>query len=80
MNKEGRLILTVTGVNSSSTRSVVLLFTPLSCRKKFQSWKDHKMGVSGESRHGLEKARRDGKLHEALLDRREKMKADRYCK
>ena len=49
-------------------------------RKKFQSFPDHKLRVCLDSRDGLEHARHKGKLHEALLDRREKMKADRYCK
>jgi protein FRG1 len=48
--------------------------------KKFQSWEDRRVRVCGESKEGLEAARRQGKLHEALLDRRERMKADRYCK
>jgi protein FRG1 len=38
------------------------------------------MRVSGESKKELKKAMKTGVLHEALLDRREKMKADRYCK
>ena len=49
-------------------------------RKKFQSFGDHKLRVCQDSRDGIEHARLKGKLHEALLDRREKMKADRYCK
>jgi protein FRG1 len=48
------------------------------CRKKFQSGPNVK--VSSEKRGVLKQAKQDGKLHEALLDRREKMKADRYCK
>lgn len=28
----------------------------------------------------LKKAKEEGLLHEAMLDRRSKMKADRYCK
>lgn len=28
----------------------------------------------------LERAKNEGSLHETLLDRRSKMKADRYCK
>ena len=51
------------------------LFLP---SKKFQSGK--KVSVCSDSRGALKKAKMDGKLHEALLDRREKMKADRYCK
>ena len=49
--------------------------------KKYQSW------VSGRHRNAekedtevLLKARREGRLAEALLDKREKTKADRYCK
>ena len=57
--------------------SVVLLFL---LRKKFQSFPDHKLRVCMDSRDSLEGAKQKGKLHEALLDRREKMKADRYCK
>ena len=49
-------------------------------RKKFQSFPDHKLRVCLDSRDGLEHARHKGKLPEVLLDRREKMKADRYCK
>ena len=48
--------------------------------KKFQSWEDRRVRICAESREGLEAARQKGKLHEALLDRRERMKADRYCK
>lgn len=34
-----------------------------------------------EGKHGqLKKAQQEGKLHESLLDRRAKTKADRYCK
>ncbi|XP_063956338.1 protein FRG1-like [Lytechinus pictus] len=48
--------------------------------KKFQSFQDHRLIVNESARTGLSSAREKGKLHEALLDRREKMKADRYCK
>ncbi|KAM9362898.1 protein FRG1 [Symphorus nematophorus] len=48
--------------------------------KKFQSFQDRRLRVNEEDACVLKKARTDGKFHEALLDRRSKMKADRYCK
>lgn len=48
--------------------------------KKFQKFQDKRWRVNTEDRGDLRKARTDGALHEALLDRRSKMKADRYCK
>ncbi|XP_054599782.1 protein FRG1 isoform X1 [Nothobranchius furzeri] len=48
--------------------------------KKFQSFQDRRLRVNEDDSTTLKKARTDGKFHEALLDRRSKMKADRYCK
>ncbi|KAM3865532.1 protein FRG1 [Diretmus argenteus] len=48
--------------------------------KKFQSFQDRRLRVNEEDKSTLKKARMDGKFHESLLDRRSKMKADRYCK
>ncbi|XP_031133524.1 protein FRG1 [Sander lucioperca] len=48
--------------------------------KKFQSFQDRRLRVNEEDSSTLKRARTDGKFHEALLDRRSKMKADRYCK
>ncbi|CAN9510232.1 unnamed protein product [Ophioblennius macclurei] len=48
--------------------------------KKFQSFQDRRLRVNEEDSSSLKRARTDGKFHEALLDRRSKMKADRYCK
>ncbi|KAF3687841.1 Protein FRG1 [Channa argus] len=48
--------------------------------KKFQSFQDRRLRVNEEASSTLKRARMDGKFHEALLDRRSKMKADRYCK
>nr|CAG4646579.1 EOG090X0DUJ [Macrothrix elegans] len=48
--------------------------------KQFQKFQDKKMRICSEGREVLESAKSEGYLHEALLDRRSKMKADRYCK
>lgn len=48
--------------------------------KKFQKFQDKKLRVNQGDRAALETAKETGTLHEALLDRRSKMKADRYCK
>ncbi|KAG8231434.1 hypothetical protein J437_LFUL000151 [Ladona fulva] len=48
--------------------------------KKFQKFQDKRLRLCEEETDNLEKARIEGSLHEALLDRRSKMKADRYCK
>ncbi|KAI8992515.1 FRG1-like family-domain-containing protein [Pilobolus umbonatus] len=48
--------------------------------KKFQSWGGGKIVQTKEDRKELKKARTEGRLAEALLDRRAKVKADRYCK
>ncbi|KAH8303560.1 hypothetical protein KR018_003269 [Drosophila ironensis] len=48
--------------------------------KKFQKFQDKKMRINANSVKELEDAKAQGSLHETLLDRRSKMKADRYCK
>ncbi len=48
--------------------------------KKFQKFEDKRIKLSKDDVTELSKAKDDGRLHESLLDRREKMKADRYCK
>ena len=52
----------------------------LSYVKKFQSFQDRRLRISSEAVRDLKKAKKEGNIREKLLDRREKMKADRYCK
>ncbi|XP_076810237.1 protein FRG1-like [Clavelina lepadiformis] len=47
--------------------------------KKFQSWQDHRLRLNEDEVSKLDNAKDSGKLHETLLDRRSKMKSDRYC-
>ncbi|PSN46187.1 Protein FRG1 [Blattella germanica] len=48
--------------------------------RKFQKFQDKKLRINTSNRSELQEARQMGNLHEVLLDRRSKMKADRYCK
>jgi protein FRG1 len=48
--------------------------------KKFQKFQDKKIKLSSGDVKDLHAAKDEGYLHEKLLDRREKMKSDRYCK
>ncbi|KAF7284343.1 hypothetical protein GWI33_022325 [Rhynchophorus ferrugineus] len=48
--------------------------------KKFQKFQDKRLRLCSEDPKQLKKAKEEGSFHEALLDRRSKMKADRYCK
>ncbi len=48
--------------------------------KKFHIFKDYKSHLFQEDCRDLLRAKTEGNLHEALLDRRAKMKADCYCK
>ncbi|CAB4435420.1 hypothetical protein RhiirA5_358234 [Rhizophagus irregularis] len=48
--------------------------------KKYQTWGGGRVKTSKEEISELKKAKKEGNFAEALLDRREKVKADRYCK
>ncbi|KAL1490706.1 hypothetical protein ABEB36_013359 [Hypothenemus hampei] len=48
--------------------------------KKFQKFQDKRLRLCKEGKKDLKKAKDEGTFHETLLDRRSKMKADRYCK
>lgn len=49
-------------------------------RKKFQKFQDKRLKLCKDGKKELKLAKQEGNLHETLLDRRSKMKADRYCK
>ncbi|KAH8239575.1 hypothetical protein KR032_005566 [Drosophila birchii] len=78
-------------VRSNATRDVVVDTEPKEEKgdlgevernyvKKFQKFQDKKMRINQNDVKELESAKAQGSLHETLLDRRSKMKADRYCK
>ncbi|KAI9301221.1 FRG1-like family-domain-containing protein [Cunninghamella echinulata] len=48
--------------------------------KKNQTWGGGKLYLTHEDSKKLKKAKSEGRLNEAMLDRRSKMKSDRYCK
>ncbi|KAI8334315.1 FRG1-like family-domain-containing protein [Chlamydoabsidia padenii] len=48
--------------------------------KKNQSWGGGKLHMTREDSKRLKKAKSEGRINEAMLDRRALMKADRYCK
>ena len=54
--------------------------TELAIAKKYQHWEDMRMKISKEDVTDIKRARGDGTLHTTLLDRRAKMKSDKYCK
>lgn len=60
--------------------NICILFFISTCSKKFQKFQDKKMRINQNTIKELEEAKAQGLLHETLLDRRSKMKADRYCK
>lgn len=67
----------------NKTKSAFFLMIPFFAmfhRKKFQKFQDKRLRICSEDAKELEAAKTEGTFHEKLLDRRSKMKADRYCK
>ncbi|CAL1704711.1 unnamed protein product [Somion occarium] len=50
-----------------------------STNKLYQAWGAGRTIVSAEDKKALKKAKKEGHLAEALLDRRAKLKSDRFC-
>ncbi|KND03825.1 uncharacterized protein SPPG_01280 [Spizellomyces punctatus DAOM BR117] len=48
--------------------------------KKFHSWGGGRLVLSQEDTTVLRKAKKEGNLNETLLDRRSKLKSDKFCK
>ncbi|KAJ3041237.1 hypothetical protein HDV00_009775 [Rhizophlyctis rosea] len=48
--------------------------------KQFHSWGGDRLVTTQEDTRSLYKAKKDGQLNEALLDRRAKLKSDKFCK
>ncbi len=57
-----------------------IIETEINYVKKFQKFQDKKLRINQGDVSQLVDAKKTGALHEALLDRREQMKSDRYCK
>ncbi|TFY67084.1 hypothetical protein EVG20_g4067 [Dentipellis fragilis] len=51
----------------------------VSTNKIYQAWGQARSVVSHEDRKALKKAKKEGRLAEAMLDRRAKLKSDRFC-
>ncbi|KZT11329.1 uncharacterized protein LAESUDRAFT_692048 [Laetiporus sulphureus 93-53] len=54
-------------------------FDEASANKVYQAWGAGRSIVSAEDKKELKRARKEGRLAEALLDRRSKLKSDRFC-
>lgn len=67
-------------INIKISFYLIIFIICYSFRKMFQKFQDKKMRMIEGKRSELKKAQQEGKLHESLLDRRAKTKADRYCK
>jgi len=50
-----------------------------SSNRLFQTWGAGRIVVSHEDKKELKQARKEGRLAEAMLDRRSKLKSDRFC-
>lgn len=67
-------------MTTKKTSVVLASTTEVDQLKKFYSFGGKMAQFLSDDPVGLEKAKRKGKLNQELLDRRSKIKNDRYCK
>lgn len=47
--------------------------------RRYQSWTNNRVQISKEDMEDVKKAKLEGNLHQVLLDRRSKLKSDKFC-
>ncbi|CAF3255715.1 unnamed protein product, partial [Rotaria sp. Silwood2] len=67
-------------IRSNAKQQGTIRETEINYVKKYQKFQDKKLRINQGDIKNLVDAKKHGSLHEVLLDRREQMKADRYCK
>ncbi|PVU87707.1 hypothetical protein BB559_005924 [Furculomyces boomerangus] len=73
-----RILSTVKKIESKKTQD--LQNEEIEIMKKYQSWKNLEPKASNESKKDLKKAKEEGGYYGKLLERREKLKSDKFCK
>lgn len=78
-----RLRSNATRIDKSAAESAAkrnVRHTEETTAREFQSFQDHKFRLNPGDIKQLKEARKSGTLREMMLDRREKMKSDKFCK